>query len=464
MKQAIINIRDEVWCTVSGLMPEDNTHLWEHLGVFVEGYRWMPAFKLGRWDGKIRFFEKTGKTYWQLLDEIVPKLDKWGYEITVNDTRVYHAPPTKRATLDQFSEFGIGIRQYQVDTINELIEAGSAFAIAATGSGKSLISASLCDCYNSAGYKTITIVPSADLVVQTVEWFGKCGLEVGQYSGDKKEIDKMNVIATWQALQNAPHYMENFHMVIIDEGHQGKCESISKLINENGKNISFRFGLTGTFPKPAAEQYALRSAIGPIIKEIPASWLIENGYLAKIDIEIIQTVEKIEEEFPDYPSEKAYISKSQPRMEFIADLIISKCKEYGNSLVLVNSIPFGEKLAAMIEGATFLYGASKKDERKEQYDMFEKNDNHITIASSGIASTGISIDRVFCLLLIDPGKSFIKSIQSCGRSLRLAHDKKSVHVVDVSANLKYAKGHLNTRKKWYKEATYPYSGTIKVKL
>jgi superfamily II DNA or RNA helicase len=56
--------------------------------------------------------------------------------------------------------------------------------------------------------------------------------------------------------------------------------------------------------------------------------------------------------------------------------------------------------------------------------MFEERDDLIVIASSGIASTGISIDRVFCLCLVDAGKSFIKAIQSIGRGLRLAEDKK----------------------------------------
>lgn len=464
-RTAFITIRDEVNCFVTGLNPEHNEALWNQLGIYVDGYRFMMPFKLGRWDGKAHYFDKTGKTYFRLLDEILPKLDDWGYEVVLKDERIYQIPPTLRAHTEQFAEFGVSIRGYQIDSVNALLDAGSGFIVAATGAGKSIMSASLCDIYSRAGYRTMTIVPSSDLVTQTAAWFIKCGLETGEYSGDKKEIDKQNVVATWQSLQNAPSLMAGFQMVLVDEAHGAKAEVIRTLINDHGKHICFRYGVTGTFPKPLADQYALKSSIGPILKEISAAWLIANGYLAKIEIEIIQTVEKLTEEFPDYTSEKAYISKSLPRMEFIADLIIAKCEEFGNTLVLVNSIPFGEKLAKMINGATFLYGGSGKDERKEQYDMFETVDNHITIATFGIASTGISIDRVFCQMLIDPGKSFIRSIQSVGRGLRLAHDKKSVHVVDVSAYLKYAKKHLSDRKKHYKEAEYPFnSSPIKVKL
>lgn len=87
--------------------------------------------------------------------------------------------------------------------------------------------------------------------------------------------------------------------------------------------------------------------------------------------------------------------------------------------------------------------------------MFEENDDLIVIASVGIASTGISIDRIFNMMLVDAGKSFIRSIQSIGRGLRLADDKQSVHVVDVHSKLKWSKKHWKEREKYYKEAGYP---------
>jgi superfamily II DNA or RNA helicase len=151
-------------------------------------------------------------------------------------------------------------------------------------------------------------------------------------------------------------------------------------------------------------------------------------------------------------------------MEKIADLIISQCATHGNTLVLVNSIPFGEKLASLIKGAVFLYGESPKDLRREHYEMFETQDDLIVIASSGIASTGISIDRVFCLMLIDAGKSFIKCIQSIGRGLRIGHDKDAVYVVDVHSKLKWARKHAKERQKHYADAGYPILKKLTLKV
>ena len=460
-----ITVRDEVFCFISNLRPSDLSQLEKMYAVFVDGYFFMPAYKLGRWDGKKKFFEKTGKTFIRFLPEIIQYLDEQGYDIELVDERKPVVNPSKRAHKDQFMEFKVELRPYQIDSVNVLIDEGSGFVIAGTGAGKSLICASLVHIYGEAGYKTITVVPSSDLVSQTADWYKICGLDAGEYSGSKKEIDCQHVVATWQSLQNNPKLMSFFQMFIIDEAHGVKGQVIYDLITDHGKHIPFRFGVTGTFPKPEADQMTLISTIGNIHKEIPAKWLIENGYLAKVEIEPVMIETKAaEDDFPDYASERSYISKNEKRLDVIADLIIAKCEKYGNTMVLVNSVEMGEKLQAMIKDSVFLYGENDKKERKAQYDSYKEKNDVITIATFGIASTGISIDRIFCLMMIDAGKSFVRSIQSIGRGTRLANDKNSVHVVDVYANLKWSKKHFKERKRFYDEAGYPVTAPVKIKI
>lgn len=471
-KTCFITVRDEVFCYITGLQPSDNEFLWKELGVHVDGYFFMPAYKLGRWDGRIRFFEKTGKTYLRLLNKILPFIEKWGYEVELTDQRQIYDHPVKRLTQEWFAEKGakfkgnpIEFRPYQLEAVNAGVDSGDGFILAGTGAGKSLMCAGLCDVYGDMGYKTITVVPSADLVQQTADWYRLCLMDTGIYSGSEKDIYHQHVVATWQSLQNNPKIIQDFQVFIWDEAHGCKASVAQEILNTYGKNIPFRFGCTGTFPKPEADRLSLISSIGEIKKEIPAKWLMDNGYLAKVDIEPVEINETyIEEEFPDYAAERAFIVKSPKRMDFIADLIISKAATYGNTLVLVSNIKFGEDLQKLIKDSVFLYGGTEKDERKEHYDEFENSDGLIKIATFGIASTGISIDRIFCLMMIDPGKSFIKAIQSIGRGTRLAADKTFVHVVDVHSSLKWSKKHFKERKKYYKEASYETSDTQKVKL
>lgn len=327
------------------------------------------------------------------------------------------------------------------------------------------ITAAISHTYSSAGYKTITIVPSGDLVDQTASWYKKLGIDTGIYSGDEKDIDHLNVVATWQALQYNPSVLLEFSAIIWDECHGCKSTVAQKLLNEHGAHAPFRFGVTGTFPKPECDQMSLFSSVGPILIEIPTSWLMKHRHLSSVDIYPVELNETyIDEEFPDYAAERAFVSKSATRMETIANLIISQCGQFGNTLVLVNSIKFGEQLASLIDGAVFLYGESPKDLRKEHYEMFERHDDMIVIASSGIASTGISIDRIFCLVLVDSGKSFVKAIQSIGRSLRKGHDKESAIVFDVHSKLKWSRKHAKERIKYYKDAQYTVHETQKLKI
>jgi superfamily II DNA or RNA helicase len=107
----------------------------------------------------------------------------------------------------------------------------------------------------------------------------------------------------------------------------------------------------------------------------------------------------------------------------------------------------------------FISGAVKLDERKEEYDEIKTSDNKIIVATYGVAAVGINIPRIFNLVLVEPGKSFVRVIQSIGRGIRKAEDKDFVQIWDLTSTCKYAKRHLTERKKFYKEAKYPFTIT-----
>lgn len=465
-KKCTIVVDDEVNARIGGLRPEHYEILWNKFGVFVDGYYHMPAYQLRRWDGKSRFFDKNGKTYTKLLDEVVPYLAAWDYEIDIDDRRLPAPVVQDRITEDFFGLEDFKFRPYQVEVINKLLAAGSGFAICATGSGKTSMCAALSSVLYANGLQTLVIVPSTDLVTQTAdefrERFAHLGISVGTYSGDMKDIDHPIVVATWQSLQNAPHYMIDFRAVIVDEAHGVKATVIRELINEHGKHISHRYGVTGTFPKEEADQYTLKVSIGQVLVEVPAAWLIEQGYLSSVEIEPLETQDDMED-LPDYSSEKAFLSRNEDRLAGLATMIQNKQKAHGNTLVLVNSISQGQALQALIPGSIFLFGETDKNTREENYKQYADSDDLIVIATFGIASTGISIDRIFCLILIDAGKSFVRSIQSVGRGLRKKGDKSHVFVVDVYSKMKFSKKHFKNRKTYYQEAAYPVGKVIKFK-
>jgi len=117
----------------------------------------------------------------------------------------------------------------------------------------------------------------------------------------------------------------------------------------------------------------------------------------------------------------------------------------------------GKKLLENIPEADFVSGTVKSAERKETYDEIKTSDNKIIVATYGVAAVGINIPRIFNLVLVEPGKSFVRVIQSIGRGIRKAEDKDFVQIWDITGGTKYAKRHLTQRKKFYKEAQYPFN-------
>jgi superfamily II DNA or RNA helicase len=136
--------------------------------------------------------------------------------------------------------------------------------------------------------------------------------------------------------------------------------------------------------------------------------------------------------------------------------LIKKIAESGNTLVLVNRIDSGKFIVNELPDSVFISGAVKTKDRKEEYDDVKTSTNKVIVATYGVAAVGINIPRIFNLVLLEPGKSFVRVIQSIGRGIRKADDKDFVQIWDITGATKYAKRHLTERKKFYKDAKYPF--------
>lgn len=136
---------------------------------------------------------------------------------------------------------------------------------------------------------------------------------------------------------------------------------------------------------------------------------------------------------------------------------IKETAKTGNTVVLFSRIETGEELHDRIPESHLVYGNIKSEDRERAYSIINDSDNNIVLASFGVASTGINIPRIFNLILIEPGKSFVRVIQSVGRGIRTAKDKNEVDIYDVSSTCKFSKKHFTSRKKLYEDAEYPYT-------
>jgi superfamily II DNA or RNA helicase len=160
--------------------------------------------------------------------------------------------------------------------------------------------------------------------------------------------------------------------------------------------------------------------------------------------------------FTSFQDEYAFLVTDDNRLQWIANKIAA-LSATGNTLVLINRIDTGNKLIALIPQAVFVSGGMKLDDRKEEYDEIKTSDGKIIVATYGVAAVGINIPRIFNLVLLEPGKSFVRVIQSIGRGIRKAEDKDHVEIWDITSTCKFAKRHLTKRKVFYRDANYPFS-------
>ena len=200
---------------------------------------------------------------------------------------------------------------------------------------------------------------------------------------------------------------------------------------------------------------SLFCSIGQVIGRLSAKELQDEGHLSNCHINIIQLVDH--SEFTDYQKELKFLTENSDRLDEIVK-IIDKIKTSGNTLVLVDRVASGKEIAARLgEDAVFVSGSTKSKNRKEEYDSISNSDGKVIVATYGVASTGINIPRLFNIILIEPGKSFVRCIQSIGRGLRKAADKNHVEIYDITSTCRFSKRHLTKRIQYYKDAQYPYS-------
>ena len=479
MASCKIIIKDEVNVKIENLDLDARKALVKKFKYEDPTARYRPAYKLGRWDGSISFFGLGGTTYMSMLPQVLEYLEAKNYYIELED----HRRPTALSFSEISEEFWgdqtwpaghrfagekIRLRDDQVEVINKFLENPQCIQEIATGFGKTITTATLAKICEKYG-RTITIVPNKSLVEQTEEDFLNCGLDVGVYYGDRKNLDKTHTICTWQSLNildkgskefdgeeqllRLAELLDGVSCVMVDEVHMAKAEVLKNLLTRNLSNAPIRWGLTGTVPKADHEFQALRASLGEVVHRVKAHELQEKGVLSDCHVTVIQTAEW--KEFESYAGELKYLVTDETRMNWISNLI-NGIAETGNTLVLVDRIESGQLIINNIPDSVFVSGSMKTKDRKDEYDEIKTADNKIIVATYGVAAVGINIPRIFNMVLLEPGKSFVRVIQSIGRGIRKADDKDFVQIWDLTASTKYAKRHLTERKKFYKEAKYPF--------
>ena len=418
MAKVTLEIRDEVNVKFVGLDVKTRRKISDAVKYFLPYAYHMPAYKLGRWDGCVRFCDIGGRTYLNLLDQLLPIVTKEGYNVEVVDNRQswdFNFEPVEASSFDHIAwpknhpaeGLPIILRDYQVEAINRFLANPQCLQQIATGAGKTLITAVLSHKCQDYG-RTIVIVPNKDLVVQTEKDYKNLGMDVGVLFGDRKEYDKTHTICTWQSLAvlekktkageaevDLDVFLEDVVCIMVDEVHKAKADVLRDQLSGMFKNVPIRWGLTGTIPKDEHEAVGCVCALGPVIGELSSKELQDMGVLADLDISILQ-MQDGPLGFNSYAQELKWLTTDIDRLTHLST-VIKELSTNGNTLVLIDRIKTGEIFSEMNPEWVFISGDMKVKDRQREYDEISEMNNKVIVATYGVAAVGINI-----LLLLLP--------------------------------------------------------------
>jgi len=478
------------------LIVQDSTRIEYHqlnlwLTRHVKGYRFMPAFKMGVWNGQQSYFD-NGKVSLGLWRECLKSCKEIG--VTFNIENKDEFPLNRDVTLESVKEFCDDFFKdhkmrdrntgewvpfkpydYQIETAYKILKNRYCMAEVATSGGKSLV-ISIIMFYTlkhiNPEAKFLIIVPSITLVTQFYE-------NIMEYNYG------FNFLAKYQdKLDFREHKIED----IQNEAHGAKATTLTTILKRTFNHAYNRFGVSGTFPTDESlEILTIQSVLGPNVTKIEAKKLVESGTITPMNIkavvlnhatndlnERLNYIKKMGAGADAFRYEKEFVQQSDKRLDFIKKLI-EKCTS--NTLLLFHTIEYGtriyDKLRIEISDKDFYYidGEINNKQREFIKKEMEKTDGKVKVlvASYGTLSTGVSINAIFNVVFADSFKSEQIIIQSIGRALRKHSDKQVATIFDLvdvfdpkeMNNILYK--HFLEREKFYKKREYPYK-VIKMNL
>ena len=423
---------------------------------YVEGFRFVPAYKTGNWNGKICMIQEYKRTfpYGILMDYIRVHKDHFPRNPLKIDPEVIALFRGPKLNI----EYNLALypRPYQQDCIEAALLHTKGIIRSATASGKSLVIGYIIKTLLENGVieKAIIIVPSLSLITQFHEDLLEYGFKnenIGQVHAGSKQWDKGIVISTWQSLTKESNRLEGFGAIIVDETHGAKAHELKKTLSQ-AKGAQYRLGFTGTMPINKLDHWNTKAFLGPIIREYSSGLLAEQGYISKCTVNMLN-IKYFEEFDGEYNDVRDAVFKNKFRQNLIGALT-SKLDH--NVLLLVDKVEKeGEMLQRFLKKKTnktiiFLSGRDKVEVREEWRKRCMKEDNIILIATYGIFQQGINIPNLKYVILAAPFKAKIRILQSIGRALRVHANKEAgAKIYDIVDKTKFFNKYGKLRLRYY---------------
>ena len=346
----------------------------DSLSVFIEGYKFMPSYRAGIFDGKKHFeiITEDGNIKFPkgLISYVLKKLKEQNKQYSYNRITYTSIKEPTKEDFDLFiTTLGIPFTPYdfQSQAAYDAIRHKRLVIQSATGSGKSLILSLIMQWQFTQKRKTLLLVPNILLLQQMkqdmIDYFGECDFNnhIVTIGGDsvltkeeKEEAfaDESVIVSSWQSLYRNPDIVQDVECIIVDEAHGvGSGESIASLAQAAEKCI-WRIGLTGTMPRNYVDKMNLLSVLGQGKVYITPQDLVDRGLATPVHITTMffnysDEDRKVVKALKKYPDEIKFLNSHDLRNNKIAKITV-KMTNLGNTLLLFDNIAHGKHLLELL--------------------------------------------------------------------------------------------------------------------
>ena len=353
----------------------------------------------------------------------------------------------------------IELREYQTTFLNNVIRGLSdhrgVLAVAPTGSGKTVVFNSAIERFLKAtGEKVLVLAHRTELISQaSMRLWQDHRLPCAVIQGKQPvRHDMLVFVASVQTLKNRK-MPKDIGLVITDEAHHAKAETYQMIYEQLPEARMLGFTATPWRLSGAGFQDTFPTMVeGPSIR-----WLEKAGYLCQAKQFIVPMDHKAFQAAVTVTSTGDYHQRKLGDFMSTDPMIraaVSSWLEYGEDKQTIAFMSSIEQSLAMVKelrargvSAVHVDGSTKKDARR-QYFSGLAGGTYRVLCNVGIATEGLDVPSVQCVLLGRPTKSLSLYLQMCGRGSRTAPNKPGhYNLIDIGDNI-LEHGHPNKKQNW----------------
>jgi superfamily II DNA or RNA helicase len=394
----------------------------------VQGAEYSQAYQEGKWDGNHRLYDfKENRFPIGFLSRVISFFNINNIKYNLIDNRnVKHELDLKWN--------GHKLREYQQAYIDEALKKKTGFLVAPTGAGKTEIAMKLIQELNTS---TIIIVHRSELLYQWQRRLETAfGIKVGVI-GDGKFSEEKITVAMIQTLINK-RIVNKYHTLIVDEAHHTPADTFYSFASR--VNAFYRFGLSATPERESGDEMKFIAMLGDPIQKVTVKELIEMGYLAKPQFQVINGFIPDDEQLAEI--RRARGKGWQKELMFACEDSITNDNILRKTIELVNDghllyidvrrIAHGNILKKMLKKngikVEFLRGKDSTKKRQEVLEEFAKGNGLVLIST--LIKEGVDLPAISAIILAGPTSSTAANLQVIGRALRPKKGDNTAIIVD----------------------------------